>query len=266
MSGNKVLQFEGDIRVWTLDTTTGIKTAVNPDVDDEKGNIPVEASASVFSYAAGTVRQVVSKRRDRFNQTIFSDEDPGESSLSLTLVAVPGAFVASMFYGEAASTSLTTATVTNEAVTITALDTAYHLAHRYLKDTPTITVKDVTNATTYIEGTDYTLNKRTGEIVALTGGGISAAAVVHVTYAYYSYELLTIRGGVKPTQTCYITGDMLNRPDKSDMSMEIYQATLSTNGDIDLFSATPLTLTLKGVLVTPEGKTEPYVVKQFTKS
>ena len=266
MSNNKVLQFEGDIRVSQLDTTTGALTPVNPDATDPFGNTPVEASASVFSYTAGDERTVKSKRRDRYNQTIYSDQDPGESTLSLTLVAVPGAILARMYYGDAANTSVSAGSVTAEPVTVGALGAPVRLAHRYLSASPAPVVKDATDTTTYVAGTDYTIDLSRGLITPLTGGAISASDVLHVAYTYVAYELVSIRGGVKPTETFYITGDMRNRPDKSDMDLEIYQAVLSNDGDVDLFSSDPITVTRKGTLVTPEGKTEPYTVKQYTKA
>ena len=102
MAKNQVLKFEGDIRAYLLNPTTGIRTPVIPDPLDIYGNIPLEASASIFSYEAGEEVNVISKRRDRYNQVIYAEQEPGTSSLSLTLVAVPPAIIARVFYGEAA--------------------------------------------------------------------------------------------------------------------------------------------------------------------
>lgn len=76
--------------------------------------------------------------------------------------------------------------------------------------------------------------------------------------------MLRIRGGVAPQQSFYIEGDLKNRPDASDLKLTIYQANLATDGDVDLFSSEPLTVTLTGNLITPEDKTEPYVVDIIT--
>lgn len=263
---NKVVQFEGDIRLWLLNIVSSVRTAVNPDATDPHGNIPIEASAAIFQYEAGDERTVESKRRDRYKLKIYSDQDPGTSSISLTLVAIPGAILARLFYGDAAVTTVAEGSVTNEAVTITALGTPYRLSKRYLKASPAPVVTNVAGDTTYVAGTDYTINARTGEITATTGGAIDAADVVHVDFSYVAYELVSIRGGVRPVENFYITGDMLNRPDKSDLYLEVYQANLSNDGDVDLFSDEPITVTLAGPLITPEGKTEPYKVEALTKA
>ncbi|KFN42340.1 hypothetical protein [Arenimonas oryziterrae] len=263
---NKVLQFEGDIRLWTK-ATNGDLTPVIPDVADADGNQPVEANASIFSYAAGDERTVKSKRRGKFNQTIYSDQDPGESSISLALLETPGPILARVFYGEAADVSVTGAAVTNEVVPIVALGQPLSLAHRYLAASPAPVVKDNAAAVTYVAGTDYTIDCRRGTLVALAGGAIEDGdPALKVSYTHETYSLVSIRGGVQPTETFYITGDMLNRPDKQDLSLEIYEAKLSTDGDVDLFSADPITVTLKGPLITPSGKLEPYVVKSYNKA
>src|SRR5688572_29748315 len=111
---NNVLQFEGDIRM-SIIGGLGALTPVNPDASDPFGNMPVEANAAVFTYEAGDQRQVLSKRRDRFNQAIYSEQDPGQSGINLTLVAVPSAMLARVFYGEAAEVEVTAGAVTDQA-------------------------------------------------------------------------------------------------------------------------------------------------------
>lgn len=261
---NNVLQFEGDIRMSIL-SALGALTPVNPDPTDPHGNVPVEASASVFTYEAGDERTVLSKRRGAYNQVRWSESDPGQSNLSLTLVAIPPALLARVFYGEAAEVAVTAGTVTDEDLAVTEKDVPLSLSKRYW----TSAAVEVTNAagsTTYVEGADYTVDRLRGQLTIKSGSAILVGDVLKVSYANVAYQLLSIRGGVKPNENFYITGDMLNRPGKQDMSLEIYQATLSTDGDFDLFSSDPLTLTLTGPLITPEGKTEPYVAKWFQKA
>ena len=261
---NNVLQFEGDIRMSIIAALGGL-VPVNPDPTDPFGNIPVEASANVFTYEAGDERRVQSKRRDRFNQVLYSEQDPGISNLSLTLVAIPPPLLARVFYGEGAEVSVTAGEVEEEPLTVTEKGVPLSLANRYLT-AAAVVVTNNAGSTTYVLNTDYTVDRLRGHITIKSGSVIAVDDVLKVTYTNAAYTLLSIRGGVKPNENFYITGDMLNRPGKQDMSLEIYQATLSTDGDFDLFSAEPLTLTLTGPLITPEGKTEPYVAKWFQKA
>lgn len=255
---NKVIQFEGDIRLWIKNPTTGALTPVNPDPDDPQGNTPVEATTSIFSYEAGEERTVVSKRRARYKQTIYSEQDPGVSSVQFQLVAVPALLMARMFYGEATTNTVTGAAVSNEAVVIAQLGVPYKLSKRSLSASPAPVVTDVAGTTTYAVDDDYVIDARNGTILAVSGGAITAAQTVQVDFTHASYTETVIRGGVKPVETFYATGDMKNRVDGKDTQLTIWEAKLSNDGDVDLFADEPISPTLSGTLVTPEGKTEPY--------
>lgn len=261
--GNKVLQFEGDIRMFSIHPTTGVETPVLADSTDMYGNTPVEASASVFQYEAGELIEVKSKRRNRYNQIIHSEQQPGTSNLSLTLVAIPPPLLARVFYGEAAETTVSGAAVVAEAVTFAAAALAQPLTKTHIATSPAPVVTSSPAGTTYVAGTDYEIDYTLGRIRRIAAGSIAATDEVLVSYTYKSYTLQTIRGGVQPQQKFRITGDMLNRPDLQDMQMEIYEANLSTDGDVDLFASEPITVTLTGPLITPDDKDEPYIVRAY---
>lgn len=260
MAQNRVLKFEGDLRLWSIPPGGGANVPILDDPLDIFGNIPIEASASIFGYEAGEEISVVSKRRDRYNQTIYSEQEPGQSNLSLTLVAVPPAILARVFYGEAAEVTVTGAAVEDEEITFTADELSQPLAHDRLASSPAPTVTTVDELTTYVAGVDYAIDLRLGRVRRLAGGSIPADGTVRVNYTYTSYTLTRIRGGVQPQENFYLLGDMKNRPDGKDMRLEVYQANLSTDGEVDLFASEPITVTLTGPLITPEDKTEPYLV------
>lgn len=85
----------------------------------------------------------------------------------------------------------TAGAITAEAVTITALDTAYPLSVKFVGN---VVVKDDTDTTTYTEGTDYTVNYDAGMVTALSGGAISASDIVHVDATNSAYDDITIEG------------------------------------------------------------------------
>lgn len=261
---NNVLQFEGDLRL-SIIGALGALTPVNPDPTDRLGNFPIEASASVFTYEEGDERTVVTKRREVYNQSLYSEKDPGTSNLSVTMVAVPPALMARVFYGEAAEVAVTAGAVVDEDLEVTAKGVPLQLAKRYWS-AAAVEVTNAAGSTTYVEDTDYTVDRLRGQITIKTASTIAVNDNLKVSYTAVAYSLVSIRGGVKPNESFYITGDMLNRPGKQDMELEIYQASLSTDGDFDLFSSEPLTLTLTGPLITPPGKTEPYTAKWFQKT
>lgn len=82
-----------------------------------------------------------------------------------------------------------------------------------------------------------------------------------MSYTHTSFTLVRIRGGVQPQRNFQIEGDFINRPDQGDMRLTVFNAALSTDGEVDLFSAEPITITLAGPLITPENRTEPYIVE-----
>lgn len=258
---NHVLKYEGDVRMWTIDPSTGNRSPILADLADYFGNVPVEASANVFTYEAGDTVDVRSKRVDRYNQVLYSEAEPGTSSLSLTLVAVPPALLARVFYGEAADVTVSGGSVIDEEVTFTALAPAQALAHDYLSASPAPVVTNSAGGTTYVAGTDYAIDLRLGRIIRLADGSIGAADTVKVSYTHNTYQLTRIRGGVKPQESFYILGDYKNRPDLARMRLEVFQANLSTDGDVDLFSSEPITVTLTGPLITPQSETEPYIAE-----
>jgi hypothetical protein len=264
MALNKILQFEGDMRFWTINPSTGARTPVLLDPTDIYGNVPVEANAAVFGYEAGEAVSVLSARRDRFGQAIYSETQPGQSLLNVTLPAVPPAIFAAIFYGESAEITVTGASVTAEAVTFTADQLSQPLAHTYIAASPAPTVTGTGGTPTYVAGTDYVIDRRLGRIRRVAAGGITATATVQVNYTYSTYTLQRIRGGVQPQRNFYIEGDFKNRPDASDMRLWIWQANLATEGEVDLFSTTPIEVTMAGQLITPEDKTEPYIVEVIT--
>lgn len=75
------------------------------------------------------------------------------------------------------------ADVTDEEVTITALDTWYDLAHQRVQP-GTAVVTNEAGTVTYTEGTDYVIDYGNGKVRGLTGGSITALDVVKVDYTY----------------------------------------------------------------------------------
>jgi len=88
-----------------------------------------------------------------------------------------------IYYEAYSGESGSTATVTDESVTITALDTWYDLDHKRLQPGTAVVTTDPAG-TTYTEGTDYVIDYGNGEIRGLTGGGISALDDILVDYTY----------------------------------------------------------------------------------
>jgi hypothetical protein len=80
----------------------------------------------------------------------------------------------------ASTTDLTQTAQTDTAVVIAAANHGEVNELGYM-DITAITVKDSTDTTTYVEGTDYTYDRKWGTLIALSTGSIVDEAEVHVT-------------------------------------------------------------------------------------
>jgi len=63
-----------------------------------------------------------------------------------------------------------------------------------------IILKDETNTTTYVDGTDYTVDLNTGLVTILSGGAIADDDVVHVTYKTTAQSIERVISGSTPIE------------------------------------------------------------------
>lgn len=88
-----------------------------------------------------------------------------------------------IYYESYSGESGSSASVTDENVTFTALDTYAALTYKMVQP-GTVVVNAVGPGALYVEGTDYVVDYFNGEIKALTGGSIGATDTVLVDYTY----------------------------------------------------------------------------------
>ncbi len=80
----------------------------------------------------------------------------------------------------ASSTTVTQTDITDQPVTLTSV-TLGQVHDIGYKDITALVVKDSTDTTTYVEGTDYTYNRKWGTIVPLASGTITDATDLNLT-------------------------------------------------------------------------------------
>lgn len=257
MTAPAVRQFAGDIRLWERNTLTGALLAVIPVTDDPSGNQPIETNALSFAYEAGDAISVVSKRRDaRYNQPVHSETLPGTTSVSVTVLELPPLMLARILYGEGSTATLAAGSVTDQPLAVPTKDVPIQLGHRLIKTTPAPVVKN--GATTLVNGTDYTIDHRRGQIVIKAAAVTVADPDVTISYSYDAQVSTSIVGGATPTKQFYITGDMEDRISGENGELRIPQANLSVDGDVDWLSAEPIQATLTGAAVVASGESAPY--------
>ncbi len=257
-----VTKFGGDVRLYRKNAN-GSLTPVIPEPTDPSGNQPVEANAMVFSREEGEKIEIKSKRRGtRFNQPIYSEEEPGTASMSLTLLEVPPMIFARVLYGQAADeVAVASGAVTDAALAVTSKDRPLQLPHRMLKASPAPVVMD--GVATLVAGTDYTIDLRRGQVMILSAGVAVGDTGITISYSYDAYTHIVISGGGTPTEKFYVTGDMENRASGASGELEVYEWNASVDGEVDLFGSEPISPVLSGPLIIPSDKETPYTFTAY---
>lgn len=257
MPAPAVTKFAGDVRLWRKNAN-GTMTPVIAEPADITGNQPVEANAMVFSREEGETVEVTSKRRgNRFNQPIYSEQEPGTTSMSLTLLEVPPLIFARVMYGEAAAEVVVApGTVTDAVVAGVVKGRPIQLPHRYLDSTVAPEFDD--GGVAMVEGTDYRLDLRRGQLTILKAGVADGDTDITASYSYDGYTYIDISGGGTPTETFYVSGDMENRVTNEDGELLVYEWRASIDGEVDLFGSEPISPTLTGPCVVPSDQDAPY--------
>lgn len=164
--------------------------------------------------------------------------------------------LAMIFLGDSSVESITGASVTAEAVT--AVEGAFvKLANRGVSN---VVVKDNTDTTTYVLGTDYTLNADVGMIEIIASGGITDADVLHVDYDYETAVYDRILGATQPTVKVAIMLDGKNLATGKDCFVDVWEATLSPDTGVDFLADDFTTVKLTGSMTKPDSKPSPFVV------
>jgi hypothetical protein len=264
MAKPAVRQFAGDIRFWEK-ASNGALTPVIPEPTDPSGNQPVETNALTFGYEAGDEINVVSKRRDaRFNQPLHSENLPGTTTVTVTLLEIPPLILARMLYGEGSTATVAAGAVaegTPEVVTIGSMAVPVQLAHRFVS---ALVVKK--GETTLELGTDYKADAsslRRGQFLPIVGGDIEEDDELDISYSYAAQVSTSIVGGATPTKSFYIDGDMEDRINEEDGELRIPQANLTVDGDVDWLSSEPLQVTMTGNVIVAAGESAPYTFKTY---
>lgn len=258
MPAPKVRQFAGDFRMWEK-APNGALTPVIPDALDPSGNQPIETESMSFGYEAGDEVTINSKRRGaRYGQPIFVDTQPGSTSITMQLLEMPTPILARVLFGEAANQDITAGAVTDEDFIVTQKGAPMALPHRYINTATAPVVKSADGVTTYVAGTDYVVDGRQGTLLVKDASAITVGASLQLSYSFESVTGTRIVGGSMPTKSFVIHGDMEDRISGENGRLEVFEARMTIDGDVDWLSAEPIQPTLTGKLVVPAGAPGPY--------
>ncbi len=210
------------------------------------------------------LKQQTSKGRDSYGQVTASVAVNKPAELDVELTQVDRKALAIAFLGVDADYTLiagTVASTTPEVVTAH-VGLASKLAHRNVSS---VVVKDHTDVTTYVAGTDYIVtDARVGIITIPIGSIITDGSVLHVSYSYGAESGYKIQGAIQPTVRMAIMLDGKNLVDGSSCFVTVYNAQVTPNSAVDFLADNFATIKLKGTMVTPVDKTEPFIVEMLS--
>ena len=191
--------------------------------------------------------------RDTLGQTAESYSRISGSSLSMTFNRYDPQLLAAAFFGTASSQVAAAGPYT---ATITGIKDRWVEVGAVGLDT--CVVKDVTDTTTYVSGTDYVVNKRTGMIKVLTTD--LDGDTLHVTGNTLAKTGAKIMAGTQSVVNVALRLDGKNLATGADVLVTVYQAQLRSETEFDFMGEDFPELSFTATLITPNGKTSPFLI------
>ena len=205
-------------------------------------------------------KKQISRMCDTAGQTLATKVQLADTIGSMILRQWDAKALAWALSGEEVELSETGGAVVDENVTALPAGDYAQLVNNNVSD---VVVKDVTDATTYVVGTDYLLNENLGLITIVESGDITAADVLHVSYTNTARSGYQVSIGSKTLIRIKLVGDLENEYTGEKMTIELYSVVLASSAEINFISdpdsdyeELPFTLSLE----TPAGKSSPGVI------
>lgn len=202
-------------------------------------------------------KESTSKGRYSYGQTLETVNLSKPTEFTMDLTEVTGDILVMAFLGTSASLNQVAGNLTAAPVTI---KKGFWVPIGKLNLAATVTVKNTAGVTTYVENTDYVLNRALGWIKVLSTSAILDAASLQITAAYSAGSGTVISGSTMTEVRANIIFDGINQADGTQVTVDIFEAVVSADSAFDFLGNDFGKVSLKGKLKTPLGKTAPYTV------
>lgn len=223
--------------------------------------------ASKFSVKPNNeVKELESKGRDSYGQVIETVALQKPADLEITLREASKDNLTLAFMGSQSVINQSSGTATDEAVTLKA-GYGSQLSKQNISATG-IVLTSSPAGTTYVLGTDFTVNYRMGLLFAVEGSSLATAVAAAgaaglpllIDYTYNAISGTRVHGAVQPQLRCAVRFDGKNFADGLPVVVDVHEAILSPDAAFDFLADDWNEVTLKGRMKTPTGKTEPFTV------
>lgn len=203
-------------------------------------------------------KELTSKGRNTYGQVLesVSLQQPADFTMELNEVNTESLTLALL--GTASTTSQTSGSLVDQAVAVKH-DKWVPVTKGALSDA--ITVENTGGTVTYVEGTDYVLNKPLGWIKALSTGTIVDAESVNVSGAYGAISATKIAGATNTDIRAELIFDGINQADGLPVIVTVHEAIIAADSAFDFLADEFNTVNLPGTMKTPTGMTEPFTVE-----
>lgn len=192
--------------------------------------------------------------RDTLGQTADSYTRITSSAISLTFNRYNPEILAAAFMGSAVDQTASAGAYT---ATITGIKDRWVEVNKTGLDT--CVVKDVTDAITYVEGTDYEVHKRLGMIRVLTTD--LNGDTLHVSGNALAKTGSKITGATRSMINAALRLDGKNNADGTNVIVTVFKAQLRADTDFDFLAEDFPELAFSGTMTTPSGKSWPFEIE-----
>lgn len=125
---------------------------------------------------------------------------------------------------------------------------------------PVLSVTDSAGVETYVEGTDYEVNRPLGYIRFLAGGDVAPGDKFKLAGTTLGHTGALIKGATNTEIRARIVFDGINQADGLPVIVTIHEAIIAADSAFDFLADDFNVVSLPGKLKTPVGKTEPFTV------
>ncbi len=204
------------------------------------------------------LKERISRQKESYGQVLDSVAIKQPAEISVSLDDLDKDNLALVFLGDVVDAAVTGGTVTTEAQTAR-IGKAFKTEFRGISS---LVIQDVTDTTTYVLDTDYTIdNAELGLITPIAGGGITEGDVLHIDYTYATIVGDKVQGGTNSSVKVALMLDGENFADQSKVLVNVWESVLTPQTGVDFLSEDFTTLELNGTLNTPTGKASGYEVE-----
>ena len=234
------------------------KGEVYIDRDLQGEYLPIgNATRLAIGETEAEIKERISRRLATFGQALDRVAIPRPAKIEIILDEIDAKNLAVALRGLVEDVT-DSGSVTDEAVTAKH-DKYIKLAHDGI-DEATVVVTNDDGSVTYTRDQDYVIRPSVGLLMALSTGAIADGQALLVDYQY-NETCKKIIGSRRAEIEGALILEGENQANGQPCRVYVYKARLMPTTEVDFLAEEFTSITLEGTLLTPQDKTEPYIVK-----